>query len=105
MIIIIMHNNRYKTVNTFSRSFNFNQVLALLVVIALFVDYFAAVQSNMQDGGKRVGLTVLFSLSFGVLVASTIVCCVTDPVDSIVPIYLSNDRSSLSKELHKCLYC
>ena len=100
-----MQNHRYIAVNTFSRSYDCNQVIAVIVIVGLFADFFGAVQGNIQHEGKRIALIVLFSLAFAVLVVSTLVCCNSDPVDSIIPIYHSKERATLSSQLHNCLYC
>lgn len=100
-----MQNHRYIAVNTFSRSYNCNQVIAVIVILGLFVDFFGAVQGNIQHEGRRIALIVLFSLAFAVLAVSTLVCCNSDPVDSIIPIYHSKERATLSSQLHNCLYC
>ena len=100
-----MQNHRYISVNTFSRSYNCNQIIAGIVIVPLFVDFFGAVQGNIQHEGNRISLIVLFSLAFAALIVSTLVCCNSDPVDSIIPIYHSKERASLSTQLHNCLYC
>jgi hypothetical protein len=97
MFDIIMQNSRYKTVNTFSRPLNANQCIAACLIIALLVVFFAALQNNIRDQSNRIILMTLFCLFFAVLAVSTLVSCQIDPVDEIIPIYLSNDRSTLSK--------
>lgn len=84
-----MQNSRYKAVNSFSRTPNLYQVLALSIVLSLFVVFFTAVQNHISDQSNRIALTILFCGSFCSLAVSAVICCSTDPVDHLIPIYLS----------------
>lgn len=100
-----MQSKRYNPVNSLSRAPNFFQFLALSIVLSLLVVFFTSVQSNMINQTNRISLTIIFALAFASLLVSVMVCCSTDPVDHIVPIYLSPDRSTVLKSLANCLYC
>lgn len=92
-----MQDSRYKAVNTFTKPANANQCIAVAIIIGLFTVFFAAVQGNIQNQVKRIALIIVFSSSFLMLAITTLISCTIDPVDEVIPIYLSADRSSLAK--------
>ena len=84
-----MQSNRYKTVNTFSRPVNANQIAACIVVIASLLAFFLTLHPYLQDSTARISLLGLLLLSFASMLSASLLTAYTDSVDPIIPIYLS----------------
>jgi hypothetical protein len=100
-----MQSNRYKTVNTFSRPLNANQIAACVVVVASLLAFFLTLHPHLRDNTARISLLTLLILCFLSMLSASLLTAYTDSVDPIIPIYLSPERGSLGRDLRNCLYC
>lgn len=85
--------DQYQTVNTFTRTPQLTQVISYILVTAIFVVFFAAVQGNYQDQGIRITMIILFTIDFCVLAISTFLASKTDPVDPVMVQYRNGNRA------------
>lgn len=84
-----MQSNRYKTVNTFSRPVNANQIAACFIVIASLLAFFLTLHPYIKDNTARIILLFLLLLCFVSMLSASLLTAYTDSVDPIIPIYLS----------------
>ena len=82
-----------------------NQIVSYVIVIAVFVVFFAAIQNNFQNQSNRIVMIVLFVTDFCVLMVTSFLASKIDPVDPYLLIYRNGDRQEIIKYLDSCLYC
>jgi len=95
----------YSTVNTFTRPLQINQVISYVVVLSLFIFFFAAIQHNYQNQTTRITIIVLFIIDFLIVLITGIFASKIDPADPIMLTYRNGDKNEIIKYLDQCLYC
>jgi hypothetical protein len=97
--------DNYSTVNTFSRPIKINQLISYILVLSLFIVFFAAIQNNYENQTTRITIIILFVIDFLTVVVTALIASKIDPADSIMLIYRNGDKNEIIKYLDQCLYC
>lgn len=95
----------YSTVNTFTRRLQLNQIISYVLVLSLFIVFFAAIQNNYENQSTRITMIVLFVIDFLIVLVSGTIASKIDPADPIMLIYRNGDKNEIIKYLDQCLYC
>ena len=95
----------YSTVNTFTRPIKSNQLISYILVLSLFIVFFAAIQNNYQNQSTRITIIILFVIDFVIVLVTGLIASKIDPVDPIMLIYRNGDKNEIIQYLDQCLYC
>lgn len=75
---------KYTKTNTFSRRPSLPQVITYLLFTAEIVFFYALIQNNLVDRGRRIGTIVAFSLVTFIEIGVAFVVSLSDPSDELM---------------------